>query len=173
MGLECRASSRIGCGVLVLSSCASSFRCAALPLIRQVKRRGNKKKTVLNAKTKSSPLHKHPLLPEVPKDLIERWQAKMLIPPGSYIWKGSAGSWSIHYPPYRRFSQSWSVSTPYEACLACLRHAWRLFLSDHSLGERDCPIQGLFSPLGQPGDGREDGKGGSSSSSSALSLVRA
>lgn len=81
-------------------------------------------------------------------------EANRLKPPGSYIWRGNfgAGSWQIHPTGHPRRSIPWTVAGGGKAaCLQVLQYAWRAWLTDQGLEEKDCPISGIFHPsLGQP-----------------------
>lgn len=73
--------------------------------------------------------------------------AKRLVPPGAYIWRGNygSGSWQIHIRPYPRKSVPWTIAGGgKEACRQVLEYAWRLYLQDNGFGEEDCPVAGIF-----------------------------
>ncbi len=44
-------------------------------------------------------------------------QAKQMLPPASYIWKGRHGTWAGHFKPYPRVSRSWGIAGHHEAAL--------------------------------------------------------
>ena len=80
------------------------------------------------------------------KDLTQP-EAKVFMPPGSYLWRSvKHGSWEAHCPPHRRFSEPWAryAGSSYEAMHVCIRRAWILYLADFGLFESHCPIEGIF-----------------------------
>lgn len=67
------------------------------------------------------------------------------MPPGCSVWQSLvAGSWCCHLKPFPRFSERWAVWTKEGAATVVLQRAWRLYLDENGLDERDCPIQGLL-----------------------------
>ena len=96
--------------------------------------------------TKGHPLYRRKFPAEVPKGAITQAEVKSLLPPSTSCWQGTlgAGSWNAHYAPYSRVTRAWSHNGHYEAAMWVLRAVWRLWLADHSLTEKECPIKGMF-----------------------------
>lgn len=99
-----------------------------------------------NPRHKASPLYKVCALAKVPAGGITQPQLKQLLPPGAHCWAGRLGSgcWSVHLPPYPRFSKAWTVAGHRGAALECLRHVWSLWLRDNHLELSACPVRGIF-----------------------------
>ena len=122
----------------------------------EVKKFGQPK--VLGVRSMSHPLYglqfpktiKAP--PQGTNDLPQKDVAP-LCPPYTSIWReNKRGGWAVHYTCdkfwHKRHSEPWSRhgNDSHAAMLACLRHAWGLFLSDHKLPVSHCPIAGLMVP---------------------------
>ena len=96
----------------------------------------------------SSPFYKMKKFPEIPIGAITQQEAKQLLPPKSYIWQGTGGTWQSHMPPHKRFSQSWTNGGHRQACLANIKNCWQLFLQDNLMPLSACPVKDLFPAIG-------------------------
>lgn len=102
-----------------------------------------------NPKNRSSPMHGFAFPAGVPVGAWTQKDAKVLMPPNSYLWHGSNGTWQYHVKGHRRGSKSWAVVGGHTAAMKwCVASAWQLYLSDHSLPESACPIKGVFGIVG-------------------------
>ena len=84
---------------------------------------------------------------KLPHDLshISQKDAKLLMPPQSYIWKSrSDGCWHSKVPPFGEVSRSWRRYGEHQSCLLVLREAWKLHLDLNGHPYEDCLIQGLM-----------------------------
>jgi len=75
--------------------------------------------------------------------------AKTYLPPKTSIWRGETrGLWACHVQGHKRFSEQWShhEGDSWEALMAVIRKAWRMFSRDEQLPVSACPIAGLFEP---------------------------
>ena len=83
-------------------------------------------------------------------DLLQSEVAPMCAD-GHFIWKDNGnGRWHIHPKPYKRRSYPWLEFGERGAALECLRHGWRLRLSELGQTEADCPIVDLFDAVVPP-----------------------
>ena len=112
---------------------------------------GKKKlKAAAKAASKELSKRKFPCLEAVLKSAsndLPQSEAKVLMPPGGYIWRANfGGSWQCHVPPHARHTESWAQhgNDSRKSMLACIRFAWSQFLEDEHLETSDCPIAGLF-----------------------------
>ena len=78
---------------------------------------------------------------------ITQAEAKLYLPPNSYIWRSPKhATWEAHVPPHRRFTETWLKhnNDAYDAMHACLRHAWDMYFQDNGIPNTHCPIEGIF-----------------------------
>ena len=96
------------------------------------------------------PLHGTTYPVKIPDSVPDQKAAKTLLPPTCSVWKGNptqsrSGSWNVHLTGWPRFSRSWvSAGSEQQALLECLQHVWTLWLRDHFLEPKDCPMVGIF-----------------------------
>ena len=108
--------------------------------------RGKPCKSVNNPK---HPLYKKKFgaLPVAKNDLPQD-QARLLMPPGSFIWRANTtGCWRFNMPGLRFQGQAaWSRfgGDSYLAMLHCVKRCWVRFLEYHQLPIEHCPIVGLL-----------------------------
>ena len=70
--------------------------------------------------------------------------AKIHVPDGGHIWRNLVtGAWCSHYPPFRRFSVSWSVGQS-ESLRRVLRDLWQKYCLVHGIRESECPKKGIL-----------------------------
>ena len=80
-------------------------------------------------------------------DDLPQSEAKLLMPPGSSIWRANyVGSWQVHVPPHPRHSEAWAKhqQSSHKAMIAAVTFAWQQWLDDKDLSKERCPIAGLF-----------------------------
>ena len=72
-------------------------------------------------------------------------QAKALLPPSTYIWRGRRQcAWCGHFPDAKHYiSRSWSFGHR-EAATFVIRDLWVAWLEWHQLGHEHCPLQSLL-----------------------------
>lgn len=82
---------------------------------------------------------------ELPQGDLFQPQLRPLLPPGGSIWRGNkSGTWSTHYPPFRRCSKSWNLHGHRGAAVLALRDCWEKHLLMEGLPVSACPVRGLF-----------------------------
>ena len=76
---------------------------------------------------------------------IEQQEAKLFLPPNSFIWRSwRIASWIGRYPPYGTH-QATMLGTSCEGALKeVLKAVWMDWLKDHNLDTSACTVEGLF-----------------------------
>ena len=84
---------------------------------------------------------------ENPELGIPQSEMSRLCPPGCSVWRDNVrGAWSVHLPPWKRFSRPFWVFGEQGAGLEAMREAWRLYLRDNGMDFSECPMESFFHP---------------------------
>ena len=105
---------------------------------------------------------------QVPPSQITHAQAKMLCPPGAFVWRSlTEGQWLGRLPPLGEHSRSWRRYGERAACVLILRILWTEYCELRGAPLSSVPIDMLFeSSTLQPNSASEPATGASGSSSS-------
>lgn len=90
------------------------------------------------ARKKKKTTHKAPKR-HVPEGDLTQPMAKLLCPPGTFIWRSvHSQAWCARYPPMKSFSRAWLLHGHREAAIMCAQQLWDIHIL---LGHADqCPI---------------------------------
>ena len=108
-----------------------------------------KDKALALAKAKVGPkLKKAPCkILRVPVGDLEQKDAKLLLPPGAFIWRGYKRlEWNGDLKPFAIVSgKDRDFATPKEACMYVIKKLWDCHYVLHpELDQASCPVEGLF-----------------------------
>ena len=82
---------------------------------------------------------------ENPELGIPQSEMSRLCPPGCSVWRDNVrGAWSVHLPPWKRFSRPFWVFGEQGAGLEAMREAWRLYLRNKGMDFSECTIESFF-----------------------------
>lgn len=107
-------------------------------------------KPASSIKSKDHPLHglKFPGKPPSATDDISQAEARVWLPPNTYLWRNNnEGKWLFNQPSIKRRGRAaWSAhgGSSLKALRACLREAWENYLEVFRLPNSHCPIGGLL-----------------------------
>lgn len=98
------------------------------------------------AKAKAQP---GPALDRVlPEGELTQAMLRSLLPDGGSLWKGKAGNFQSHFPPFKRASATWQLWGHRGAAVRVLRDCWENALLAQGKSTDQCPIKGLFTQDG-------------------------